>query len=88
MPILDWMSRSEDIVAAAKVPYRMLEAVPKDKMPRLSSVRSLIVNGVAFVGPLAGAALSDATSLRTALFAIGGLLLLSTVTLRMLPSDV
>ena len=29
MPILDWMSRSEDIVAAAKVPYRMLEAVPE-----------------------------------------------------------
>ena len=29
LPILDWMSRSEDIVAAAKVPYRMLEAVPK-----------------------------------------------------------
>ncbi len=28
MPILDWMSRSEDIVAAAKVPYRILEAVP------------------------------------------------------------
>lgn len=29
LPILDWMSRSEDIVAAAKVPYRMLEAVPE-----------------------------------------------------------
>lgn len=29
LPILDWMSRSEDIVAAAKVPYRMLEVVPE-----------------------------------------------------------
>jgi len=29
LPILDWMSRSEDIVAAAKVPYRILEAVPE-----------------------------------------------------------
>ena len=29
LPILDWMSRSEDIVAAAKVPYRMLKAVPE-----------------------------------------------------------
>jgi adenine-specific DNA-methyltransferase len=29
LPILDWMSRSEDIVAAAKVPYRMLEAAPE-----------------------------------------------------------
>lgn len=29
LPILDWMSRSEDIVAAARVPYRMLEAVPE-----------------------------------------------------------
>ena len=28
MPILDWMTRSEDIVAAARVPYRMLESVP------------------------------------------------------------
>lgn len=29
LPILDWMTRSEDIVAAAKVPYRMLKAVPE-----------------------------------------------------------
>ncbi len=28
MPILDWMTRDEDVVAAARVPYRMLEAVP------------------------------------------------------------
>jgi adenine-specific DNA-methyltransferase len=28
VPILDWMSRKEDVVAAARVPYRMLEAVP------------------------------------------------------------
>ena len=29
VPILDWMTRSEDVVAAARVPYRMLEAVPE-----------------------------------------------------------
>lgn len=29
MPILDWMTRGEDVVAAARVPYRMLEAVPE-----------------------------------------------------------
>lgn len=38
LPILDWMSRSEDIVAAAKVPYRMLEPMPEldggDRDPR------------------------------------------------------
>ena len=28
MPILDWITRGEDLVAAARVPYRMLEAVP------------------------------------------------------------
>lgn len=28
MPILDWMTRGEDVVAAARVPYRVLEAVP------------------------------------------------------------
>lgn len=29
MPILDWMTRGEDVRAAATVPYRLLEAVPK-----------------------------------------------------------
>ena len=29
VPILDWMTRGEDVVAAARVPYRMLEAVPE-----------------------------------------------------------
>lgn len=28
MPILDWMTRGEDVRAAAQVPYRLLEAVP------------------------------------------------------------
>lgn len=28
MPILDWMTRGEDVRAAAAVPYRLLEAVP------------------------------------------------------------
>lgn len=29
MPILDWMTRGEDVVAAARVPYRILESVPE-----------------------------------------------------------
>ncbi len=29
MPILDWMTRGEDVRAAAAVPYRLLEAVPE-----------------------------------------------------------
>lgn len=29
MPILDWMTRGEDVRAAAQVPYRLLEAVPE-----------------------------------------------------------
>ena len=29
MPILDWMTRDDDVRAAAKVPYRLLEAVPE-----------------------------------------------------------
>lgn len=28
MPILDWMTRGDDVRAAATVPYRLLEAVP------------------------------------------------------------
>ncbi|MDQ1230979.1 16S rRNA G966 N2-methylase RsmD [Sphingomonas sp. SORGH_AS 879] len=28
MPILEWMTRGEDVRAAAAVPYRLLEAVP------------------------------------------------------------
>lgn len=28
MPTLDWMTRGEDVTAHARVPYRMLEAVP------------------------------------------------------------
>lgn len=28
VPILDWMTRGDDVLAAARVPYRMLEAVP------------------------------------------------------------
>ncbi len=29
MPILDWMTRGEDVRAAAHVPYQLLEAVPE-----------------------------------------------------------
>ena len=66
----------------------MLEAVPKDRMPRMSSILNLVGSAAAFLGPLMGAALSQATSLGTALLVVGALQLLSIVTFRMLPSDV
>jgi len=66
----------------------MLAAVPKDRMPRMSSVLNLVANAAAFVGPMLGVALSNATSLRTALLVIGVIQLLSTITFRLLPSDV
>jgi len=66
----------------------MLAAVPKDKMPRLSSVLNLVANAAAFIGPMLGVMLSEATSLRTALLVIGAIQLLSTATFALLPSDV
>ena len=66
----------------------LLEVVPREKMPRLSSVNSMVASATGFLAPLLGAAVSDATSLRTALLVVGALQLFSTITLRMLPSDV
>lgn len=66
----------------------MLAASPKDKMPRLSSVLSLVSNAATFVGPMLGVMLSNATSMRTALLVVGAIQLLSTVPFRLLPSDV
>ncbi len=66
----------------------MLAAAPKDRMSRLSSVLLLVSNAAAFVGPILGVMLSNATSIRTALLAIGVVQVLSTVTFRLLPSDV
>ena len=66
----------------------MLAAAPKDKMPRLSSVLNLVSNAAAFIGPMLGVMLSNATSVRTALLVIGAIQLLSTITFRLLPSDV
>ena len=66
----------------------MLAVAPKDKMPRLSSVLSLISNAAAFIGPMLGVMLSNVTSVRTALLVIGTVQLLSTITFRLLPSDV
>jgi len=66
----------------------MLAAAPKDKMPRLSSVLFLVSSAAAFVGPMLGVMLSNATSVRTALLVIGAIQLLSTLTFRLLPSDV
>ena len=66
----------------------MLAVAPKDKMPRLSSVLNLVSNAAAFIGPMLGVMLSNATSIRTALLVIGAIQLLSTITFRLLPSDV
>lgn len=66
----------------------LLAAVLRERMPRMSSVHTMVASAIGFLGPLLGAAPSDATSLRTALLIVGTLQLLSIVTLRMLPSDV
>jgi len=66
----------------------MLASAPKEKMPRLSAVLNLAASAAASVGPLLGVALSQATSIRTALLIIGGLTILSTIPFRVVPSDV
>ena len=65
----------------------LLASAPKDKMPRLSSVLSLVSNGAAFLGPTLGVVLTDATNLRTALLVIGVLQILSVSTFGLLPRD-
>jgi len=66
----------------------MLASAPKEKMPRLSAVLNLVSSAAASVGPLLGVALSQATSIRTALLIIGALTILSTIPFRAVPSDV
>jgi len=66
----------------------MLGSVPKEKMPRLSAVFHLVANGAASIGPFLGVALSQATSIRTALLIIGGVIILSTIPFCVVPSDV
>ena len=66
----------------------MLASAPKEKMPRLSTVLNLVANATASVGPLLGVALSQTTSIRTALLVIGGLTILSTIPFRVVPSEV
>jgi len=65
----------------------MLAGVPKEKMPRLSAVFHLVGNAAASIGPFLGVALSQATSIRTALLIIGGVIILSTIPFRVLPSE-
>ena len=65
----------------------MLAGVPKEKMPRLSAVFHLVGNGAASIGPFLGVALSQATSIRTALLIIGGGIILSTIPFRLLSSE-
>ena len=66
----------------------LLASAPKEKMPRLAAVLNLVASAAASVGPLLGVVLSQATSIRTALLVIGGLTILSTMTFRVVPSDV
>lgn len=66
----------------------MLASAPKEKMPRVSAVLNLVASAAASVGPFLGVALSQATSMRTALLIIGALTILSTIPFRVVPSDV
>ena len=66
----------------------MLASAPKDRMPRLSSVRNLVANASAVAGPLLGVMLAQATSLRVGLLVIGVIQVLSMATFWLLPKDV
>ena len=66
----------------------MLAAAPRDRMPRLASLLKLAVSAASFVGPLLGVALSEATSVRTALIIVGVIQLVTVIGFRLLPGDV
>jgi len=63
----------------------MILSVPTEMMPRLSSLYSLAERLSMFVGPLLGVALSQATSLRSALLWIGAIQLAASAAFFLLP---
>lgn len=65
----------------------MLGACPEERQPLFAAVWSMAARGAMFVGPLVGAALSEWTTLATALLIAGGAQLLSIVPFLLLPRD-
>ncbi len=68
--------------------FDMLLAVcPDGRQPTFAAAAQMLVSVVAFVGPLIGAALADALTVRTALFLIGGLQIAAALLFFLLPRD-
>ena len=63
----------------------LIVSVPADRMPRLASLYSLAERLSMFAGPLLGVALSQATSLRSALLWIGAIQLAASMAFFLLP---
>ncbi len=66
----------------------MLASCPKERQPLFAAVWSMVANGAIFVGPLIGAALARATSLRTALIIAAVAQAVTTIPFAALPKDV
>ena len=66
----------------------MLASCPKERQPLFAAVWSMVANGAIFIGPLIGAALARATSLRTALIIAALAQALTTLPFIALPKDV
>ena len=66
----------------------MLASCPERRQPLFAAFWSMAANVAIFAGPLLGAALSDATSLTTALIVAGIAQALTTIPFVLLPSDV
>lgn len=66
----------------------LLDACPRGKETRFTSVALIGTNLAIFIGPLLGVALANATSLRTALIVAGLLQIAGTLAFRLLPKDV
>jgi MFS family permease len=66
----------------------MLGACPQQRQPLFAAVWMMTGNVAMFVGPLMGAALADATTLRTALLIAGVLHVVATLPFARLPKDI
>jgi MFS family permease len=66
----------------------MLASCPERRQPLFAAFWSMAANTAIFAGPLLGAAVSDATSLSTALIVAGAAQVLTTIPFVLLPGDV
>jgi len=66
----------------------MLASCPAQRQPLFAALWSTAANAAIFAGPLLGAALSDATSLSTALIVAGIAQAVTTIPFVFLPKDV